>query len=346
VRGWLARGGNDQRGPVSVRARDAAARRNRRRSWGTAGPALLALAVVAAACSPGTAVGTVGSTLQMSGVKVTLDKVIEPAPVSRTSIAQPRPGNALVAIVLTFTNPSSSPADLAATYHTSKLTDSNGHLHVPNSRFTPADCQVFGTLGQLAAQQAITGCEVFQLSTVVTPRRFAILGPPKVAWDITPTSIASPSALGPGVTTPVPATVAPTTTVTTKGNTGGSKNTGGTGTTGTTGNTGTTATTGGARTKPATAAGLQVLSTGLPPVTRGIAYSYRLSATGATAPYRWKVTSGALPRGLKLSASGLLHGRSRSDVTPGVFVFTVQVRVGSHHRDQISTTQSLSVQLQ
>jgi hypothetical protein len=43
----------------------------------------------------------------------------------------------------------------------------------------------------------------------------------------------------------------------------------------------------------------------------GTPYAARLVATGGTAPYRWRVTSGPLPRGLHLLANGRLTGTPR-----------------------------------
>jgi hypothetical protein len=50
-------------------------------------------------------------------------------------------------------------------------------------------------------------------------------------------------------------------------------------------------------------------------------YTQTLAATGATQPYLWSITTGALPPGLNLSATGLIIG---TPTTPGTFAFTVQ----------------------
>lgn len=49
----------------------------------------------------------------------------------------------------------------------------------------------------------------------------------------------------------------------------------------------------------------------LPAAVVGHLYGARLAATGGVAPYRWRITSGPLPRGLHLLADGVLYGRPR-----------------------------------
>ena len=49
-------------------------------------------------------------------------------------------------------------------------------------------------------------------------------------------------------------------------------------------------------------------SSSLPTAQVGVSYSVRLQATGGTAPYAWRLASGALPPGLSLAASGQLGG--------------------------------------
>jgi len=57
-----------------------------------------------------------------------------------------------------------------------------------------------------------------------------------------------------------------------------------------------------------TTAGLTVTSPHPPAVLAGVPYSFALTATGGRPPYRWRVTAGALPAGLALSAAGTLSG--------------------------------------
>jgi hypothetical protein len=58
----------------------------------------------------------------------------------------------------------------------------------------------------------------------------------------------------------------------------------------------------------------------LPAATAGTAYSATLMASGGTVPYRYSVTSGTLPSGITLSASGVLAG---TPAASGTFNFTV-----------------------
>ncbi len=57
-----------------------------------------------------------------------------------------------------------------------------------------------------------------------------------------------------------------------------------------------------------TVLGLRVTSSSLPAATPGVPYSAQLTATGGTAPYKWKLALEGLPAGLKLSKSGLISG--------------------------------------
>jgi uncharacterized protein (TIGR03437 family) len=79
----------------------------------------------------------------------------------------------------------------------------------------------------------------------------------------------------------------------------------------------------------------QALSTG----TTGVAYSQALAAAGGTPPYRWSVSSGALPPGLGLDApSGRISG---VPAAAGGFSFTVQVTDSAG----ASVYQSLSISI-
>lgn len=65
-----------------------------------------------------------------------------------------------------------------------------------------------------------------------------------------------------------------------------------------------------------------VATTSLPVAILGEAYSQTLSVTGGIAPYAWTVSSGALPAGFTLSASGTLAGAGTAS---GSHAFTVRV---------------------
>ncbi len=74
---------------------------------------------------------------------------------------------------------------------------------------------------------------------------------------------------------------------------------------------------------------LAITTTNLPDGTNNENYSQTLVATGGTAPYTWTVTSGLLPKGLKLSSAGVLSGKPAAG---GDFNFTVKAT------DSASTT--------
>jgi hypothetical protein len=75
--------------------------------------------------------------------------------------------------------------------------------------------------------------------------------------------------------------------------------------------------------------GLHITTTSLPDVTPGTPYSVQLEVVGSlTSSQKWKVITGKLPKGLKLSASGRLSGtvKVKKNGTPsGPFEFTVRV---------------------
>ena len=74
---------------------------------------------------------------------------------------------------------------------------------------------------------------------------------------------------------------------------------------------------------------LQVTSTVLSPSTATIGSAYTssaLTASGGVAPYKWKVTTGKLPKGLKLNATtGVISGTVKAGLAPGAVPFTVTV---------------------
>ncbi len=67
---------------------------------------------------------------------------------------------------------------------------------------------------------------------------------------------------------------------------------------------------------------LSITVTSLPAATAKSPYSATLSATGATAPYKWSMASGSLPTGLGMSAAGQISG---TPAQAGSFSFTAQV---------------------
>jgi len=75
--------------------------------------------------------------------------------------------------------------------------------------------------------------------------------------------------------------------------------------------------------------GIHVVTTSLSPGTAKIATPYKsaaLTATGGKTPYKWKVTTGKLPAGLKLGATtGIVSGTVKAGTKTGAYPFTVTV---------------------
>jgi hypothetical protein len=76
-----------------------------------------------------------------------------------------------------------------------------------------------------------------------------------------------------------------------------------------------------------TVVGLHVTSTSLPDATPATRYIQQLEAAGGVSPYKWKVTGGSLPKGLRLTSKGVLRGQIHRTSYPsgGSFSFTVTV---------------------
>jgi hypothetical protein len=83
-----------------------------------------------------------------------------------------------------------------------------------------------------------------------------------------------------------------------------------------------------------------VVTTGstLPTDTSGTPYSLKFGAAGGVTPYQWSLTSGSLPAGLKLKASGVLSGTTTA---AGPDNFTVQVT--DAEAPAVSATENVSV---
>lgn len=77
----------------------------------------------------------------------------------------------------------------------------------------------------------------------------------------------------------------------------------------------------------------------LPKATINKNYSVQLSAAGGRAPYRWKLRSGTLPRGLSLSAAGVISGKP---ARAGTSKFTIEATDSSHPALTATKTYSLT----
>ena len=89
--------------------------------------------------------------------------------------------------------------------------------------------------------------------------------------------------------------------------------------------------------------GLQVATGSLPPATAKAKYSATLRASGGNPPYKWSLSSGHLPSGLRLRPSGLLTGRPR---VTGTFTFTVKIvdhKTKAKPHTQRTSTKELSL---
>jgi hypothetical protein len=87
-----------------------------------------------------------------------------------------------------------------------------------------------------------------------------------------------------------------------------------------------------------TVAALGIITTSVSPEPATIGTFYQsspLQAAGGVPPYKWTVTAGALPKGLKLGLStGMISGTvklSKHPPAPGVYPFTVTVTDHSKH---------------
>jgi len=85
---------------------------------------------------------------------------------------------------------------------------------------------------------------------------------------------------------------------------------------------------------------LGIATTSLSSATAGTNYSSTLSATGGKAPYSWSLTSGTLPTGIMLQASGSLSGTTTQT---GQFNFTAEVTDSSSPKQTASKALALTV---
>jgi DNA-binding beta-propeller fold protein YncE len=88
---------------------------------------------------------------------------------------------------------------------------------------------------------------------------------------------------------------------------------------------------------------LSVTTASVPSATTGVRYPvFPLQASGAPAPYKWKLTGGALPSGLHLKSTGVLSGKPNKHDAAGTFTFTVDAST-HHHPIQTSPPVTLTL---
>ncbi len=182
------------------------ARHRGRRTVGRCAPLLAAVALVAAACSSPPPVGAVGSTLAAMGGTVTLVKVISPATVARTTLAIPKPGHKIVAVILTVHSTASSAANFAPIYVDSKLVDSNkqGHIAKREGKYQVTQCLIYPPFKTVAVDGSQTGCELFILPLAATPVELKLSGKAEANFTIAASAIEAAPLSAPVVTRPKP----------------------------------------------------------------------------------------------------------------------------------------------
>jgi hypothetical protein len=92
----------------------------------------------------------------------------------------------------------------------------------------------------------------------------------------------------------------------------------------------------------AAVAPVQITTSSVPSGQTGTAYSTSLTAAGGTTPYSWSISSGALPAGLSLSASGTISG---TPTASGSFAFSAKVTDSTTPTAQ-TATQSLTITIE
>ena len=85
---------------------------------------------------------------------------------------------------------------------------------------------------------------------------------------------------------------------------------------------------------------VQITTSSLPSGQVAVSYSTSLAAIDGTSPYKWSITSGALPAGLTLSSGGTISG---TPTTSGTFTFTVQVADSASSPTSASRSLSIAV---
>ena len=87
---------------------------------------------------------------------------------------------------------------------------------------------------------------------------------------------------------------------------------------------------------------LQIETTTLPPATGGMPYTTQLEASGGHPPYKWKKTA-KLPKGLKLSKTGVLSGTPSTKLAPGEYPIGVSVNDSSKPKETAAKALTLTI---
>jgi plastocyanin len=88
--------------------------------------------------------------------------------------------------------------------------------------------------------------------------------------------------------------------------------------------------------------GLHVVTSTLPGATRGVPYSTQFAAEGGVPPDKWK-KAGRLPKGLKLSKTGVLAGTPSTKLAPGSYLVGVKVTDSEKPKQSSTTTLTLKI---
>jgi Malectin domain/Putative Ig domain len=85
---------------------------------------------------------------------------------------------------------------------------------------------------------------------------------------------------------------------------------------------------------------VEITTSSLPSGQVAVSYSTSLAAIDGTSPYKWSITSGALPAGLTLASGGTISG---TPTTSGTFTFTVHVADSASSPTSASSSLSIAI---
>ena len=88
---------------------------------------------------------------------------------------------------------------------------------------------------------------------------------------------------------------------------------------------------------------LEITTASLPTGNVKVTYSAALAASQGNAPYTWSLSSGSLPRGLRLKSSGVIAGKPKTGGTYRITVEVVDQATSTHPQE--SATRALSLRI-